>query len=86
MMMRLASTFFSTLCLLERSYAMMWSGPQVTPAGLMAMNGMSPRPTQAPGWNGIPEELRKRAGQYLYPPPLNWCGFVEGDYSMTQDH
>ena len=86
MMVRPASTLFSILCLLEVTYAMMWSGPQVTPAGLMAMKGMSPRPTQAPGGNGIPRELRKRAeDQYLYPPPLNWCGFVEGDYSMIQD-
>lgn len=85
MMVRPAlTTFIHTFCLLELAYAITWSGPQVTPAGLMAMNGVSPRPTQAPDWNGIPRELRKRAapGQYLYPPPLNWCGFVSGDYGM----
>lgn len=55
-------------------------GPMPTPMGLMASAGMSPRPTEAPGSNGIPLELRKRQA-VQYPPPENWCGFVEGDYS-----
>lgn len=82
MVARPASTFIYTLCLLEMASAMTWSGPQLTPVGLMAMDGMSPRPTQAPGWDGLPGELRKR--DYQYPPPLNWCGFVTGDYCMMQ--
>lgn len=86
MMMRSASIFIKTLCLLEMGYAMIWSGPKVTPAGLMAINGVSPRPTQAPGWNAVPGDLRKRAaGQYQYPPPPNWCGFIGGYYSTLGD-
>lgn len=85
-MLRPASTLVFALGLMEMAYAMRWSGPQVTPAGLMAMNGVTPRPTQAPGWDGLPRELRKRAaGEYIYPPPPNWCGFVSGDYGMIDD-
>ncbi|KAG7008101.1 GTpase-activating protein GYP7 [Physcia stellaris] len=51
-----------------------------TPLGLMAQAGMSPRPTEAPGLNGIPQELVRRQN-VQYPPPPNWCGFVGGDYS-----
>ncbi len=65
--------------LLDIAAAIPWPGPMPTPAGLMAMAGMSPRPTDAPGSQGIPQELRKRNVQY--PPPENWCGFVTGDYS-----
>ncbi|KAL6719709.1 hypothetical protein ACLMJK_001630 [Lecanora helva] len=61
--------------------AMPWMGPMPTPMGLMASNGISPRPTDAPGSKGMPMELRRRKNNVLYPPPLNWCGFIEGDYS-----
>lgn len=85
-MVRPASTVIGAFCLLEMAHAMIWSGPQVTPAGLVAVDGVSPRPTQAPGWDGLPVELRKRgAGQYVYPPPPNWCGFINGHYGMV-DH
>ncbi|KAK4692670.1 hypothetical protein P7C71_g4577, partial [Lecanoromycetidae sp. Uapishka_2] len=55
------------------------NGPMPTPMGLMATAGISPRPTEAPGFNGIPQELRRRQ-DVQYPPPLNWCGFVDGFY------
>ena len=48
--------------------------------GIMATAGMSPRPTEAPGLNGLPKELVRRAN-VQYPPPPNWCGFVDGLYS-----
>ena len=51
-----------------------------TPIGVMATAGMSPRPTEAPGLRGIPKELMPR-GNVPFPPPVNWCGFVEGDSS-----
>ena len=58
-----------------------WPGPMPTPMSLMATAGMSPRPTEAPGLNGIPRELRRRQNvQYQYPPPPNWCGFVNSLY------
>lgn len=59
--------------------AIPWAGPVPTPAGLMAMAGMSPRPTDAPGFKGIPQELRRR--NLPFPPPDNWCGFISGDSS-----
>ena len=59
--------------------AMPWMGPMPTPMGIMASAGMSPRPTDAPGSNGIPIELRKRQN-VEFPPPANWCGLVDGDY------
>ena len=60
--------------------AMPWLGPAPTPMSLMATAGMSPRPTEAPGLNGIPRELRRRQNQYQYPPPPNWCGFIDSLY------
>ena len=60
--------------------AMPWLGPAPTPMSLMATLGMSPRPTEPPGLNGIPRELRRRQNQYQYPPPPNWCGFVDSLY------
>lgn len=52
-----------------------------TQPGITAIDGISPVPTEAPGLNGIPKELRKRALQtFIDPPPANWCGFVDGDY------
>lgn len=56
-----------------------------TPMGLVAIEGVSPRPTEAPGLNGIPRELVKR--QYIqFPPPANWCGFVNGVYGESIPH
>lgn len=57
------------------------NGPMPTPMGLMATAGMSPRPTEAPGLGGIPQELRRRQ-DVQYPPPANWCGFVNGLYGQ----
>lgn len=65
--------------------AMPWMGPMPTPMGLMASAGMSPRPTDAPGSNGVPVELRRRQN-VQYPPPDNWCGFVEGHYGQWRLH
>ncbi|KAM5437081.1 hypothetical protein MferCBS31731_005497 [Microsporum ferrugineum] len=60
--------------------------PAVTPAGLVALNGMTPKPTPAPGLPaGIPPELVKRqsAGSSSllipFPPPAYYCGLVDGD-------
>ncbi|MCJ1385118.1 hypothetical protein MMC17_008237 [Xylographa soralifera] len=63
----------------NRALAAPWSGPDPTPTGLMAQVGISPRPTEAPGLNGIPKELLVRQGEVPFPPPNNWCGFVDGD-------
>lgn len=68
-----ASLYFSLAA------AMPWIGPMPTPMSLMATAGISPRPTEAPGSNGIPQELRRRQN-VQYPPPANWCGFVGGFY------
>ena len=64
---------------LQTSQAIPWIGAMETPLGIMATAGMSPRPTEAPGLNGIPKELMRRA-DVQYPPPDNWCGFVDGLY------
>ena len=58
------------------------NGPMPTPMGLMATAGMSPRPTVAPAFNGLPQELRRRQN-VQYPPPANWCGFVSGIYGQS---
>lgn len=68
------------------SIAIPWVGPMPTPAGLMATAGVSLRPTDAPGLNGLPKELRKRQLTVQYPPPNNWCGFVNGDYGTHVPH
>lgn len=68
------------LILLDLTCAIPWAGPAPTPTGLMAQVGMSPWPTEAPGLNGIPKELLRRQ-QVPFPPPLNWCGFVNGNPS-----
>ena len=62
--------------------AMPWLAPMPTPMGLMAIAGVSPRPTEAPGLNGIPQELRRREA-VQYPPPANWCGFVNSNYGES---
>ena len=72
------TTLIVASLLSDLAVAIPWAGPIPTPAGLMAMAGMSPKPTDAPGFEGIPQELRKR--NVIYPPPDNWCGFVTGDY------
>ena len=76
--MYISATLVLTPLLLDLAAAIPWPGPVPTQAGLIAMGGMSPRPTDAPGSEGIPQELRRRGVQY--PPPDNWCGFVDGDY------
>ena len=51
-----------------------------TQPGITAMDGISPVPTEAPGFHGIPKELRKRATQNSDDyPPSNWCGFIDGN-------
>lgn len=55
-----------------------WTLPVPTPIGLTAIASMSPRPTEAPGLNGLPKELKRQ--NVRYPPPENWCGFVAGQY------
>ncbi|MCJ1433726.1 hypothetical protein MMC27_003090 [Xylographa pallens] len=67
-----------TAILSHRVLATPWSGPDPTPTGLMAQVGISLRPTEAPGLNGIPKELLMRQGAVPFPPPNNWCGFVDG--------
>lgn len=54
-----------------------------TPAASLIMNGISPRPTNPPGSNGVPRELLRRAAGIEFPPPANWCGFVDGDYGES---
>lgn len=64
----------------QSCYAVPWIAAMETPLGLMATAGMSPRPTEAPGLNGIPQELVRRQN-VQYPPPPNWCGFIGGTYN-----
>lgn len=79
-MARALLLFSSTYYLLQTCQAIPWIGAMETPMGIMATAGMSPRPTEAPGLNGLPKELVRRAN-VQYPPPPNWCGFVDGLYS-----
>lgn len=74
-----ARAIFYAPLLFRIAIAMPWIGPMPTPIGLMAIAGVSPRPTEAPGLNGIPRELLKREN-VQYPPPANWCGFVNSIY------
>lgn len=60
--------------------------PVATPAGLIALNGRSPKPTPPPGLpDGIPLELVKRQASSSasllipFPPPAYYCGLVDGD-------
>lgn len=73
---------FITLALalrcLQPCLAMPWVGPMETPVGLMATAGISPRPTQAPGLDDVPKELKPRQQALMYPPPNEWCGLIEG--------
>lgn len=54
-----------------------------TPAASLIMNGFSPRPTNPPESNGVSRDLLRRAAGIQFPPPNNWCGFIEGDYSQS---
>ncbi|KAL8647184.1 MAG: hypothetical protein Q9210_005709 [Variospora velana] len=60
--------------------AIPWVEPLPTPQNFLADAGVSPRPTDAPGYSRIPKELRRRQQDVIYPPPDNWCGFIDGDY------
>ncbi len=71
--------------LFQIAIAMPWIGPMPTPIGFMAVAGVSPRPTEAPGLNGIPRELVRRQ-DVQWPPPANWCGFVSSDYGEYMLH
>ncbi|MCJ1463340.1 hypothetical protein MMC07_001947 [Pseudocyphellaria aurata] len=63
-------TMLNVFLLLPVALAVPWIGATPTPeAGLMAMDGMSPRPTEAPGAGNVPRELLKRDSSYLFPPP-----------------
>lgn len=64
--------------LLDVVVAMPWLGAMETPVGIEAAYAISPRPTEAPGLNGLPRELLKRSA-LPFPPPSSWCGFVGGD-------
>ncbi|KAL9608784.1 MAG: hypothetical protein Q9167_006390 [Letrouitia subvulpina] len=64
--------------------AVPWNEVNPTQA-ILADAGFSPRPTEAPGLNGIPKELLGRDDSRIFPPPANWCGFVEGDYDCRRN-
>lgn len=62
--------------------------PEATRFGLVADMGISPLPTTAPGLpKYIPRELMRRQSADFdnldipYPPPLYYCGLVDGDPS-----
>ncbi|KAL8901861.1 MAG: hypothetical protein Q9207_004993 [Kuettlingeria erythrocarpa] len=80
--MRVSNLVAVTSWLNGITFAIPWIEPLPTPQGLLADAGVSPRPTDAPGIKGIPRELRRRQQDVLFPPPDNWCGFVEGDYDV----
>lgn len=75
-------SIMNAVLLLPVALAVPWNGATPTPASLMAMNGMSPRPTEAPGDESIPHDLLKR-DQIIFPPPANWCGFVTSNYCKS---
>lgn len=78
----MTSALFLLLLLVPATGARYLSGEaSETRTGVTATDGVSPHPTEAPGLNGIPKELRNRAIQpTLSSPPANWCGFIDGDY------
>ncbi|KAI4158788.1 MAG: hypothetical protein LQ342_007135 [Letrouitia transgressa] len=76
-LLKAAVHFFALNCLV---HAVPWNELDPTPQAILADAGFSPRPTEAPGLNGIPKELLRRDDSVIFPPPANWCGFVEGDY------
>ena len=51
----------------------------------MPIAGISPPATGAPGLRGILTELVRR--EYVqWPPPVNWCNFVNGIYGESMLH
>ncbi|KAL8731230.1 MAG: hypothetical protein Q9181_004373 [Wetmoreana brouardii] len=78
--MRVLRLFAVASFLHEIAFAVPWIEPLPTPQGILADAGVSPRPTEAPGLQGIPKELKRRQQNVIYPPPANWCGFIDGDY------
>lgn len=80
----LASFISSLLIMIPSAAAMVRiQAAAPTPVAPLIMNGISPRPTDPPGSNGVPRELLRRAAAVPSPPPDNWCGFVEGDYGES---
>lgn len=55
-----------------------------TPAGLIAIDGLSPRPTLGPRQDKLLEKLQRRADSIISPAPSNWCGFIDGDYGESE--
>lgn len=51
-----------------------------TPAGLIPIGGISPRPTLGPRRDKLLEKLQRRADSIISPALSNWCGFIDGDY------
>ena len=77
----MASSFFLLLLLVPATGARYMSGGAIeTQAGIMPTDGVSPVPTEAPGLNGVPKELRRRFQTFVSSPPSNWCGMIDGDY------
>ncbi|MCJ1259923.1 hypothetical protein MMC24_007762 [Lignoscripta atroalba] len=77
--MRSLSTLTSGAILLaDLVVAVPWLEPVATPTGVMAQVGISLLPTQAPGLGNIPKELLRKQADLPFPPPVNWCGFVNG--------
>lgn len=54
-----------------------------TPAGLIAVDGLSPRPTLGPRQDKLLGRLQRRADSIISPAPSNWCGFLDGDYGES---
>lgn len=79
----MASALFLLLLLVPASGARYLSGQAIeTQPGIVAIDGISPVPTEALGLNGIPKELRIRAPvqTFIETPPSSWCGFIDGNY------
>ncbi|KAI4199815.1 MAG: hypothetical protein LQ350_004345 [Teloschistes chrysophthalmus] len=79
--MRALRLFVAAPSLLHLVSAIPWNEPLPTPQRILADAGWTPRPTEAPGVNGVPKELMRRQQNVIYPPPSNWCGFINGDYA-----
>lgn len=54
-----------------------------TPADLISIDGLSPRPTLGPRQDKLLGMLQRRADSIISPAPSNWCGFIEGDYGES---
>ncbi|KAL8689414.1 MAG: hypothetical protein Q9218_004914 [Villophora microphyllina] len=78
--MRAVQLFVVAPILSQIAFAVPWIEPLPTPQGVLAEAGWTPRPTEAPGLNGVPKELMRRQQNVIFPPPANWCGFIDGDY------